>query len=323
MPKVLITGVAGFIGSAIAHECAARGYEVRGVDNLCAGTLDNIADIEELEFYKGSLSDRRLLRTLCKGVDIIFHQAALPSIPRSISDPLTCHLTNLDGTLNLLLEAQRQGVRRVIYAGSSAVYGNTATLPNSETMIPAPISPYAIQKLAGEYYMRCFAQLYEMETVSLRYFNVFGPRQSANRHYSGVLAHFITSMLSSIAPDIYGDGGQTRDFTFIDDIVEANLLAATANSDSVRGRVFNIASGESHNLLEAYDIIAGILHFSGRPRFLPARAGDIRHSCADLSLALQYLGYKPRISFRAGLERAIDWYCDGRRRPAELFASVG
>lgn len=323
LPKVLITGVAGFIGSSLAHECASRGYEVRGIDNLCAGSLDNIADIEELEFYKGSLSDRRLLRTLCADVDIIFHQAALPSIPRSISDPLTCHLTNLDGTLNLLLEAQRQGVGRIIYAGSSAVYGNTATLPNTETMIPAPISPYAIQKLAGEYYMRCFAQLYEMDTVSLRYFNVFGPRQSANRTYSGVLARFITSMLSNIAPEIYGDGRQTRDFTFIDDIVEANLLAATADSESVRGKVFNIACGESHNLLEAYDIIAEMLHFSGRPSFLHGRAGDIQHSCADLKLARQCLGYEPRISFRAGLERAIDWYCDGRRRPAELFASIG
>lgn len=323
MPKVLITGVAGFIGSSLAHECASRGYEIRGIDNLCAGNLDNIADIEEIEFYKGSLSDRRLLRTVCAGVDIIFHQAALPSISRSISDPLTCHLTNLDGTLNLLLEAQRQGVRRVVYAGSSAVYGNTATLPNSEMMIPGPISPYAIQKLAGEYYMRCFAQLYDMETVSLRYFNVFGPRQSANRNHSGVLARFITSMLSNITPEIYGDGRQSRDFTFIDDIVEATLLAATANTEAIRGKVFNIACGESHNLLEAYDIIAEMLHFDGKPRFLPSRAGDIQHSRADLKLARQYLGYEPRISFHAGLERAIDWYCDGRRRSAELFAAVG
>lgn len=323
MLRVLITGVAGFVGSSLAHECASRGYDIRGIDNLCAGTLANIADIEELEFYKGSLSDRRLLRTLCKDVDIIFHLAALPSITKSIFDPLACHLTNLDGTLNLLLEAQRNGVRRVIYSGSSAVYGNAATLPSSEAMLPAPISPYAVQNLAAEYYMQCFAQLYGLETVSLRYFTVFGPRQSSTMPQSGVLARFIAAMLSGTTPEIYGDGLQTRDFTFIDDVVEATLLAAVAKPEHVSGKVFNVGSGVAHSLLEAHHMIAEILRCNVKPRFLPTRPGDICHSRADTSLARQYLGFEAHTSFRAGIERAIDWYTDGRRRPAELLAFVG
>jgi UDP-glucose 4-epimerase len=323
MSRVLITGVAGFIGSSLAHECIARGYDVRGVDNLSAGSLDNISDIEEIEFYKGSLSDRRLLRNLCADIEIVFHQAALPSITRSIADPLSCHVANLDGTLNLLLEAQRQGVRRVVYASSSAAYGNSSTLPNSEWVLPVPITPYAIQKLASEHYMRCFARLYGMETVSLRHFNVFGPRQSAHSAYSGVLVRFITAMLSDITPEIYGDGSQTRDFAYIDDVVEATLLAATKSPDAVSGRVFNIASGESRTLLDTYKLVAELLHFDRQPKFLPSRNGDVLHSQADISLAHEYLGYAPRINFRDGLQRTIDWYRDGRRRPAELFASAG
>ena len=323
MPKVLITGIAGFIGSALAHECVARGYNVRGIDNLCAGNIDNIADIEEIEFYKGSLADRRLLRELCRDVEIIFHQAAIPSVAESIADPLMTHMTNLNGTLNLLMEAQRQGVRRVIYAASSAAYGDSASMAKSETMLPEPISPYAIQKLAGEYYMQCFAHIYGIETVSLRYFNVFGPRQQANSAYSGVLARFITSMLSDVTPEIYGTGTQSRDFTFINDVVEANMLAASAYSEAVNGRVFNIACGESHTLLETYKIVADILNFTRSPKFLPARSGDIQHSQADISSARKHLGYEPRTSFRIGLERTIDWYRDERHRSVELVASFG
>ncbi len=323
MPRVLITGIAGFIGSSIAHECAARGYDVRGIDNLCTGSIDNFADIEEIEFYKGSLADRRLLRELCRVVYIIFHHAALPSVAGSIADPVATHMVNVDGTLNLLLEAKRRGVRRVIYAASSAAYGNSPCQPKSEDMLPAPISPYAIQKLASEHYMRCFAEIYGMETVSLRYFNVFGPRQPANSAYSGVLARFITTMLSDGTPEIYGDGTQSRDFTFIDDVVEANMLAASAPYEAINGKVFNIARGEAHTLLETYQIIADLLHFNGRPRFLPAREGDIQHSQADITSARKHLGYKPRTSFRIGLERTVDWYRDQRHRYAELFASVG
>jgi nucleoside-diphosphate-sugar epimerase len=324
MPRVLITGIAGFIGSFIARECVARSYEVRGIDNLCAGRLGNIADvIEEIEFYRGNLTDRKLLRKLCTGVDIIFHQAALPSVAGSIADPLTSHMANVDGTLNLLLEARRQGVRRIVYAASSAAYGDSEILPKHEKMLPAPISPYAIQKLTGEYYMHCFARVYGVETVSLRYFNVFGPRQSANSTYSGVLARFITSMLLNNRPEIYGDGTQSRDFTFIDDVVEANMLAASADAAVVSGEVFNIACGERHTLLETYQAIADVLHFTRGPKFLPARKGDIQHSLADISRAREYLGYEPRAGFHAGLERTIEWYRAEMRRSAELNALAG
>lgn len=323
MRKVLITGIAGFIGSALAHECAARGYEVRGIDNLSDGNLDNLADIEEIEFYRGSLTNRRLLRQVCAEVDTVFHQAALASVAGSIEDPIASHVANLDGTLNLLLEAQRQGVRRVIYASSSAAYGDSESLPKSELMRPVPISPYAIQKLAGEYYMQCFARLYGLETVSLRYFNVFGPRQSAHSAYSGVLARFITSMLAGVSPEIFGDGTQSRDFTFVDDVVAANMLAASAEASEVSGEVFNIACGQRHTLLETYEIVADLVHFSGLPKFLPERPGDIRHSEADISRAREVLRYGPRVSFRSGLERTIAWYQDERHRSEELTALAG
>ncbi|MGH9587123.1 MAG: SDR family oxidoreductase [Acidobacteriaceae bacterium] len=320
MPKVLITGIAGFIGSALAHECAARGYEVRGVDNLSSGNIANITDIEEIEFYRGSLTNRRLLRNLCADVDIVFHQAALASVAGSIEDPATAHISNLDGTLNLLLEARRQGVRRLIYASSSAAYGDSPTLPKIEDMLPVPISPYAIQKLAAEHYVQCFARIYGMETVSLRYFNVFGPRQSANSPYSGVLARFITAMLTGATPEIYGDGMQSRDFCFIDNVVHANMLAAFANAQDVSGQVFNIACGQRHSLLETYSILADILQFKKEPKFLPARAGDIRHSEADISRARGRLGYEPRVGFRSGLEQTVAWYRDQRNRAGELMA---
>lgn len=319
--KVLITGIAGFIGSALAHECALRGYEVRGIDNLSAGNIDNIADIEEIEFYRGSLTNRRLLRHVCAGVDIVFHEAALASVASSIEDPVASHVANVDGTLNLLLEARRQGVRRVIYASSSAAYGDLENLPKGEAMLPAPISPYAIQKLAGEYYMQCFARIYGLETVSLRYFNVFGPRQSAHSPYSGVLARFITSMLAGVSPEIYGNGMQSRDFTFIDDVVEANMLAASV--PAIGGEVFNVACGQRHTLLETYEIAAELIQFPGRPKFLPARPGDIRHSQADISRAQRVLGYEPKVSFRSGLQRTIAWYQDERHWSAELAALAG
>ena len=320
MPKVLITGIAGFIGSALAHECVARGYEVRGVDNLYAGNLENIADIEEIEFFRGSLTNRRLLRNLCNDVDLVFHQAALASVAGSIEDPATSHIANLDGTLNLLLEAQRQGVKRVLYASSSAVYGDSNTLPKSEIVVPAPISPYAVQKLAGEHYTQCFAQTYGMETVSLRYFNVFGPRQPANSPYSGVLARFITSMLGGVAPEIYGDGTQSRDFIYIDDVVKATMLAADADAAKVGGRIFNIARGEQHSLLETYSILSEFISFKEGPKFLPARAGDIRRSQADISQVRECLGFEPQVTFRDGLERTVEWYRDARHRAARPVA---
>jgi len=322
MPRVLITGIAGFIGSAIAHECATRGYEIRGIDNLTTGNIDNIADIEEIEFYRGSLTNRRLLRTVCAGVDIVFHQAALASVAGSIEDPASSHITNLDGTLNLLLEAQREGVKRVVYASSSAVYGDSTALPKSERMLPDPISPYAVQKLSGEYYMRTFAQIHGMETVCLRYFNVFGPRQSAHSSYSGVLARFITSMLAGVVPEIYGNGSQSRDFVYVDDVVEANMRAALADPAKASGEVFNIARGQSHALLETYGILSDHLHFKDGPEFRPARPGDIHHSEADISRARKELGYEPRVTFQDGLERTIEWYRGERHRQEGMLLTV-
>jgi nucleoside-diphosphate-sugar epimerase len=318
MPRVLITGIAGFIGSSLARECVARGYEVRGIDNLCSGSLDTVADLASIEFYKGSLSDRRLLRKLCAGVDIIFHEAALPSVAMSVSDPLSSHKTNVGGTLNLLLEAQREKVRRIVYAASAAAYGDSTVIPSREAMLPEPLSPYAVQKLAGEYYMQSFARVYGMETVSLRYFNVFGPRQVADSPYSGVLTRFITSMLSDVSPEIYGDGTQSRDFIFVDDIVEANLLAAEADPEVVSGEVFNVGRGEAHTLLEAYQVIAELLDFKGCPRFLPRRAGDILHSMADIRRARESLKFEPRTSFREGLEHTVDWYRQEFHRTDDL-----
>lgn len=314
MPRVLITGIAGFIGSAIAHECATRGYEIRGIDNLSTGNIENIEDIEEIEFYRGGLTNRRLLRMACAGVDVVFHQAALASVAGSIEDPAGSHITNVDGTLNLLLEAQKQGVKRVVYASSSAVYGDSEALPKSEGMLPEPISPYAAQKLAGEYLMRCFARSYGLETVCLRYFNVFGPRQPAHSPYSGVLARFITLMLAGVVPEVYGDGSQSRDFVYVDDVVEANLHAAFADPTKASGRVFNIASGQRQTLLEVYAILSDHLHFQSRLEFHPARRGDIRHSGADINLAREGLGYEPRVSFREGLERTVEWYRGERHR---------
>jgi nucleoside-diphosphate-sugar epimerase len=324
MPRVLITGISGFIGSSLARECVLRNWQVVGIDSLCGGSIENIVDfLAQIEFYKGDLTDCQLLRKVCTDVDIVFHQAALPSVAKSIVDPLTSHVANLNGTLNLLLEAQRQRVRRVVYAASSAAYGDSEALPKREAMLPRPLSPYAIQKLAGEYYMRCFANVYGLETVSLRYFNVFGPRQRADSPYSGVLARFITAMLANQSPEIYGDGSQSRDFTFVDNVVEANLLAASADVSAVTGKVFNIGCGESHTLLEAYRMIADVLHFTGDPKFLPARKGDIRHSQADISRARRYLGYEPYAEFRTGIERTVDWYCKTQCHCAERAALAG
>lgn len=302
------------MGSSLAHECIARGYDVRGLDNLCTGTIDNIADIREIEFYRGNLTDRRLLREICKDMEIIFHYAAFPSVEGLATDPLASHATNVDGTLNLLIEACRRGVRRVIFAASSAAYGCSEVQPACETMLPVPATLYATQKLANEYYMQCFARNYGVETVSLRYFNVFGPRQTAYSPHSTVIAHFITSMLSSQAPEIFGDGRQSRDFTFIDDVIEANMLAASAAPEAVNGKVFNIASGITHTLLEVYQVIAEVLRFTQEPRFLPGPAGSILHSQADISSAYKYLGCRPRIPFRIGVEQTINWYRSNRHR---------
>jgi nucleoside-diphosphate-sugar epimerase len=311
MSKILITGVAGFIGSSLARAFVEAGHEVRGIDNLSTGRIGNISAIlSSMEFVAGDVRDGDLLRRLCDGRDVVFHEAALPSVPKSVIDPRSSHMANVDGTLEVLIAARDAGVRRVVYAASSSAYGESETLPKHEQMATAPMSPYAVQKLAGEHYMQAFSRVYGIETVSLRYFNVFGPYQAADSPYSGVLAKFITKMLEGQAPTIFGDGGQSRDFTYIDNVVQANVLAAFAPAEKVSGNVYNVACGERVSLLETYRILAEMLRMNQGPVYAPPRTGDIRHSLADISRAKQDLGYDPKVSFIEGLRRTVNWYAE-------------
>ena len=307
--SILITGVAGFIGSSIARSLVSSGQNVRGLDNLSTGSLTNLHGLSDLlDFHKVDLQDLAGLHRMCEGVDVIFHQGALPSVPKSVLDPLTSHKSNIEGTLNLLLAAKACGVRRVVYAASSSAYGNCPTLPKHEGMVTAPISPYAVQKLTGEQYMQSFQKVYGIETVCLRYFNVFGPYQAANSPYSGVLAKFITDMLRGTQPTICGNGMQSRDFTYISNVVHANLCAAAAPAETVSGKVYNIALGSRINLLTIYEMIAEIIGFQGEPLFASARVGDVEHSLADISAAWAELGYRPTKSVKQGLVETIAWY---------------
>ena len=248
------------------------------------------------------------LHSACQGVDYVLHQAAIPSVPRSVLDPARSNAVNIDGTLNVLMAARDAGVKRVVYAASSSAYGETPTLPKHEDMLPSPISPYAVSKLAGELYMTSFHRVYGLSTVSLRYFNIFGPRQDANSQYSGVLAKFITSMLQGETPTIYGDGEQSRDFTYIDNVVAANLLAATQPESQVAGQTFNIATGHRFTLNETFAILKELTEFQGKVEYAPERAGDVKHSLADVSRAEAQLGYRPLVDFREGLRRTVAWY---------------
>ncbi|MBW4028553.1 MAG: SDR family oxidoreductase [Acidobacteria bacterium] len=309
MARILVTGVAGFIGSSLSRELIVRGHKVRGIDDLSGGTLANINDLlPELDFEHADQCNQALVKKLCQGVDVVFHQGAIPSVPRSVLDPLGSHRANVDGTLSVLLAARDAGVRRVVYAGSSSAYGESLTLPKHEAMAIAPISPYAVQKVTGELYMQSFAKIYPLETVTLRYFNVFGPHQAADSPYSGVLAKFITAMLAGQRPTIFGDGSQSRDFTYIQNVVEANILAALAPAHLIRGKVYNIACGERHSLSETYDILGGMLAFYTPPVFAESRTADIQHSLADITRATSDLGYKPSVGFIEGLRRTVEWY---------------
>lgn len=323
MSTILVTGAAGFIGSSLVREFAARGYEVRGIDNLATGRMANLDGvIDQIAFRQGDICDRELIRELCDGVDAVFHEAALPSVPKSVLDPVGSHQANINGTLSVLMAARDAGVRRVIYAASSSAYGESPTLPKREDMATAPISPYAVQKLAGELYMKAFARVYGMETVCLRYFNVFGPSQAADSTYSGVLAKFITLMLSGVSPVIYGDGGQSRDFTYIDNVVQANLLAATAPAQEVSGKAYNVACGRRFSLLETYYLIADMIGFKKQPLFASPRKGDIQHSLADIVQAERDLGYRPIVGFEEGLRRTINWYARQLDTHSELASAV-
>lgn len=309
MAKYLITGVAGFIGSSLAHALVAKGETVRGLDNLSTGKPENINSIRErIDFRKADLLDLGAVRDACRGIDYVLHQGALASVPRSVEDPVASNNANVVGTLNVLVAAREAKVQRVVYAASSSAYGDTPTLPKREDMIPNPISPYAVSKLAGEHYMSSFYRVYGLATVSLRYFNIFGPRQDPTSQYSGVLAKFIPTMLRGEAPTIHGDGEQSRDFTYIDNAVSANLLACTTPADQVAGRMFNIAVGKRFNLNQTFQILQKLTGFAEPPDRGPAREGDIKHSLADISLAQKHLGYKVLVNFEEGLRRTVEWY---------------
>ncbi len=311
MTKYLVTGAAGFIGRSIAAALLARGDSVRGVDSFITGKRTNLVGLEAMEFVECDLADPVGCKRACAGVDIIFHEAALASVPRSVADPIGTNLHCVTATLNLLVAAREAGVRRVVYAGSSSAYGDTPTLPKHEEMLPDPISPYAVAKLAGEQYVRTFARVYGLETVVLRYFNVFGPYQDPTSHYSGVLAIFCRKMLAGEQPTIYGDGEQSRDFTYIENVVHANLLAAEAPAERVNGKVMNSATGCRSTLNETFRILCELTGYSGEPAYAPPRAGDIRDSLADIRLAGELLGYRPIVDFREGLRRTVEWYREG------------
>ncbi|HVJ09781.1 MAG TPA: SDR family oxidoreductase [Acidisarcina sp.] len=318
MARYLITGIAGFIGSTLARALVSQGHEVRGIDNLSTGKLENLADIRQaISFEEMDLQDMAGLRTACEGVDFISHQAAMASVPRSVKDPLLTHNSNINGTLNLLLAARDAGVRRIVYAASSSAYGDQPTQPKQELMLPMPLSPYAVQKLTGEYYMQAFWRVYGLETVCLRYFNIFGPRQAADSPYSGVIAQFTYKMMAGETPTIFGTGEQSRDFTFVSNAVNANLLALAAPREVATGRVFNIGTGRSHTLNEVYAAIAELLSFRRQPIYGPPREGDVQHSLASIERASTELGYRPAADFYEGLRQTVAWYLDEQAAGAE------
>ncbi|HET6170011.1 MAG TPA: SDR family oxidoreductase [Terracidiphilus sp.] len=311
MARYLVTGAAGFIGRSIAAALLARGETVRGIDNFITGKRSNLGGLEAMEFVEGDLTDPAACAQVCQGVDVVFHEAALASVPRSVADPAATNLHCVTATLNLLVAAREAGVKRVVYAGSSSAYGNTPTLPKVEDMLPNPISPYAVAKLAGEHYMRAFTRVYGLETVVFRYFNVFGPYQDPTSHYSGVLAIFCRKMLEGEQPTIYGDGEQSRDFTFIDNVVHGNLLAAVAPGEQVSGQMMNLATGTRFTLNETFKILRELTGYCGEPVYAASRAGDVRDSLADVRLSKELLGYAPIVDFREGLRRTVEWYRSG------------
>jgi len=301
-----ITGGAGFIGSHLVEEVLRRGHAVRVVDNLSTGRRENLPAAGAVEIIVGDVSDPAVARRAAAGATVVLHQAAIPSVPRSVEDPAASHRANVDGTLQILLAARDAGVARVVFAGSSSVYGDAAALPKREDMRPRPLSPYALQKLVGEEYCRLFTELYGLETVVTRYFNVFGPRQNPGSPYSGVISLFIDAMLAGRSPRIYGDGEQTRDFTYVDDVVNGVLLAA--ERPGVAGRVMNVAAGGRVSLLDVISALQTILQTTVDPILAPPRAGDIRHSTADISEARRLLGFEPRTPFADGLRHTIMWF---------------
>jgi len=308
----LVTGGAGFVGSHIASALVTSGARVRIIDDLSTGYRENITEIGgDIDFVQGSLADESLLNKALEDVELVFHEAAIPSVPRSVENPRQTHVASVDATFSLLLAARDKKVRRVVYAASSSVYGDQPTLPKSETMLPDPLSPYAVAKLVGEYYCQVFTRVYKLETVSLRYFNVFGPRQDPSSQYSGVISRFIAALLSGQTPVIYGDGEQSRDFTYVDNVVQANLKAAQTSKGV--GSVINIANGQRITLNE---LLGELKDLTGRASvnavYEDSRPGDVLHSLADISRARELLGFEPQVGLREGLRRTMDWWKDSR-----------
>ncbi len=300
----LVTGGAGFIGSHLVGALVARGVDVRVLDNLSTGRRENLAAVKNaIEFREADLRDPDACAAACRGMDTVYHLGALGSVPRSVADPATTNAVNVQGTLNLLIAARDAGVQRLVLSSSSSVYGDTPTLPKHEGLRPQPRSPYAVSKLAGEEYFRAFHHAYGLETVVLRYFNVFGPRQDPNSQYAAVIPRFVAALLQSRRPTIYGDGLQSRDFTYVTNVVAANLLAGTA--EDVAGEVFNIACGEQITVRQVLEDIADLLERPCDPELLPARTGDVRHSRADISAACARLGYRPQVFFAEGLAQTV------------------
>lgn len=307
MQRALVTGGAGFIGSHLVEGLLARGYEVRVLDNFATGRRENLsAVLSQIELIEGDVRNLTTVHTAARKMDLIFHEAALPSVERSVRDPLTTNEVNIRGTLNVLLAAREAGVRRVVYASSSSAYGNTPVLPKKESMPPEPLSPYAVSKLAGEQYMRVFAALYGLSTISLRYFNVFGPRQDPTTQYAGFLAKVVSCALTGEPYPVFGDGEQSRDFTYVENVVEANLLAAEANLEG--SPILNIAYGARTTLNQIITMVNELTHQNLPAHYGPPRAGDVRDSQADLECARAILHYAPTVDVREGLRRTLEWY---------------
>jgi UDP-glucose 4-epimerase len=309
MARYLVTGIAGFIGSSLAHALVARGEYVRGIDNFATGREENLAEIgSRVDLVRADLVDRDAAQEACRGIDFVLHQAAIPSVPKSVDDPWGSNRANVDATVSLLIAARDAKVRRVVYAASSSAYGNQPALPKHEDMLPKPISPYAVAKLASEFYMAAFFSCYGLETVALRYFNVFGPRQDPSSPYSGVLSRFITLMLEGKQPVIYGDGEQSRDFCYVENVVQANLKGCVAPAAACAGQVFNVACSQRVTLNQTYKLLQHITGYQGPPRYEAERAGDVKHSLADIGAARTVLGYEPLVDFEEGLKRTVAWY---------------
>jgi len=306
MASYLVTGGAGFIGSHLVEELVRRGERVRVADSFITGKRENLAHVSGVELVEGDLADFAVAQRAVAGIDYVLHQAAIPSVPRSVQDPITSNRANIDASVSVLVAARDAGVKRVVYAGSSSAYGNTPTLPKVETMPTAPLSPYALQKLVAEQYCQMFTQLYGLETVTIRYFNVFGPRQDPSSPYSGVISLFIRALVEGRAPTIYGDGGQTRDFTYVANVVDGVLRACAA--PDAGGEVINVATGGRISLNELFSVLKGLTGAAVKPIYAETRAGDVRDSQADIDKARRLLGYEPTVTLEQGLDKTVAWF---------------